>query len=154
MRWCFVVLNSKRASQDTRVRSTAISVTLNELGRGEAYHGPPTNLHFKCQLNSSTYDRMTTLKNLLRFATLPYNPYSKSKYIVKCGTSLSYSQRCMQPCRQCWWHTVSIHLINNKKPTTWWGRQNAAPLKLGQKPLDAAFSAVFVFRTSINADQK
>ena len=27
----------------------------------------------------------------------------------------------------------------NKKPTNWWGRQNAAPLKFDPKPSEAAF---------------
>ena len=31
----------------------------------------------------------------------------------------------------------------NKKPTNWWGMQNAAPLKFDPKPSDATFSAVF-----------
>ena len=31
----------------------------------------------------------------------------------------------------------------NKKPTNWWGRENAAPLKFDPKPSEAAFSAVF-----------
>ena len=33
--------------------------------------------------------------------------------------------------------------LTNKKPTNWWGRQNAALPKFDQKPLEAAFSAVF-----------
>ena len=31
----------------------------------------------------------------------------------------------------------------NKRPTSWWGRQNAVPLKFDTKLLEAAFSIVF-----------
>ena len=45
--------------------------------------------------------------------------------------------------------TVSDALVKNhvvtqrNKPTNWWGRKNAAPLKFDPKPKEAAFSAVF-----------
>ena len=32
---------------------------------------------------------------------------------------------------------------NNKKPTNWWGRHNAATLKFHSKQQEAAFSTVF-----------
>ena len=44
------------------------------------------------------------------------------------------------------------HITLNKMPTNWWGRQDAAPLKVDPKPLEAVFSAVF--RSSVNADWK
>ena len=34
---------------------------------------------------------------------------------------------------------IDLRLSNNKKPTNWWGRQNAAPLKFDPKPSEAAF---------------
>ena len=39
----------------------------------------------------------------------------------------------------------------NKKPTNWWGRQNAAPLKFDSNQSEAAFSTVFF---EITCDQK
>ena len=44
----------------------------------------------------------------------------------------------------------TLLLIINKMPTSWWGRQNAAPLKFDPKKSEAAFLAVF--QTSRNAD--
>ena len=35
-------------------------------------------------------------------------------------------------------------IVSNKKPTNWWGRQIAAPLKFDSKLSDATFSKVFL----------
>ena len=50
-----------------------------------------------------------------------------------------------QPLRQsysfCSMCAIGAYTLNNKKPISWWGRQNAAPLKFDPRPLEAASSA-------------
>ena len=41
--------------------------------------------------------------------------------------------------------------MSNKKPTNWWGRQNAAPLEFDSKQSEVAFSTVF-FRDNLQPE--
>ena len=41
------------------------------------------------------------------------------------------------------WSDFVVDSQWNKKPTNWWGRQNAVPLKFDPKLSEAAFSAFF-----------
>ena len=65
-------------------------------------------------------------------------------YKRKC--KLTDKRRCMD------FFNLDKLLTKNKKPTNWWGRQNATALKFDPKQSELVFSAVF--RTSINADRK
>ena len=38
---------------------------------------------------------------------------------------------------------TNVKQIYNKKPTNWWGRKNAAPLKFDPKSSEAEFSVFF-----------
>ena len=43
---------------------------------------------------------------------------------------------------------VRMYVTKHKKPTNWWGRQNAVPLKFDSKQSEAAFSTVFFLDNS------
>ena len=90
-------------------------------------------LPWSVDINSNTSDGTTFTFYLISDECLWWDKYATGNFQVEHTSGILPDLQT----------TSDLIMKENKMPTNWWGRQNAAGLKFDPKPSEAAFLAVF-----------